>query len=348
MGHTTRCVPVIRYLLGCGYKVLFAGNDQQCNYITATIAGINTIKLEGYNVHYASSAFMFMPSIAGQLPKLLAAIKKEHEWLKNIVKQHEIDAVISDNRYGLYHDEVPCVIMTHQLQVLSGMGTAVDSILRKLHYKYLEKFNECWVVDISGGNGLAGKLSHPEIFPQQTSYIGLLSQIEEQVSSYKGYILVLLSGPEPQRTILADKIWEQLQHYEGKVVFAEGSTNVPGRTDIPDHITYHRQLVKDNLEEVLSGADIVICRSGYSTLMDLVRLNKKAILIPTPGQTEQEYLAQHLQDIGAYIYVQQASLNLSVALKAAKDFRYVQVGLQNSFDIFRNVVDRWLDKRKED
>ena len=138
-----------------------------------------------------------MPKLLQQVPAILKAVRQEHEWLQEIVKEYAIDAVISDNRYGLQHKEVPCVIMTHQLNVITGMGDAADGVLRGVHYKYLERFNECWVVDREK-DGLGGKLSHPKGLPDNAKYIGLLSQVENTTVG-QDYLLILLSGPEPQR-----------------------------------------------------------------------------------------------------------------------------------------------------
>jgi len=284
---------------------------------------------------------MFMPTIATQVPGLLTTIKSEHDWLKKVVVQYNIDAVISDNRYGLYHDTIPCFIMTHQLQVMSGWGSTVDNIVRKLHYKYLDKFNECWIVD-DAETGLAGKLSHPAVLPQRSAYMGLLSQLSQVEKPGEGYLLVLLSGPEPQRSILSDMLWQQLKHYDGKVVFVEGSMNTTAKTNIPAHITYHQQIVKAELEKILSGADIVICRSGYSTLMDLVRLNKKAILIPTPGQTEQEYLAEYLRNKGIFTSAKQNDFDLMKCLDIASRFEFKRPGYKAAFDIYKQVIDSMI------
>ncbi|HEY9177933.1 MAG TPA: glycosyl transferase family 28, partial [Flavipsychrobacter sp.] len=153
LGHTTRCVPVITYLQAKGHSILFAGNQQQCSYISSTFRGIETIYLEGYNVRYASSGAMFMPAIAKQVPAIMQTIEKEHSWLQEMANAHSIDAVISDNRYGLYHSNIPCVIMTHQLSPISGMGSMADNMVRKLHYRMLERFNRCWIVDMPQAPG---------------------------------------------------------------------------------------------------------------------------------------------------------------------------------------------------
>jgi predicted glycosyltransferase len=321
---------------------LFAGNHQQCDYISGTFPGIETIYLEGYNVRYAASGSMFMPTIIKQIPSLLHTIRKENAWLEETVRQHKIDLVISDNRYGLYHDTVPSVIITHQLNIITGFGSIADDMLRRLHYRFLNRFNNVWVVDMPGAPGLAGQLSHPKQLPDNTQYIGLLSQVEIKETTGEKYLLVLLSGPEPQRTLLADKLWQQVLLYNGKIIFVEGSDEVAAKQDIPPHITYHKRLSGDALAAAISGADMVICRSGYSTLMDLVKLDKKAILIPTPGQTEQGYLGRTLYKNGVFISKPQKSFKLADALAEAEQFPFRKMQFGNMFAQFTNVADSWL------
>lgn len=342
LGHTTRCVPVIAYLRAIGHHVLFAGNHQQCVYINGTFPRIETIYLEGYNVRYAQLGSLFMPAIMKQIPSLLRTIRKENAWLKETVKQYKIDLVISDNRYGLYHETVPSVIITHQLNIITGLGSMADNILRWLHYRFLNRFNNVWVADVQQSPGLAGRLSHPASLPRNTQYIGLLSQVEPLATTNTGYLLVLLSGPEPQRTILADELWLQVLSYTGKVMFVEGSDEAAVKEDIPEHITYHKKLSGDALAAAISGADIVICRSGYSTLMDLVKLNKKAILIPTPGQTEQEYLGRTLYKDEVFINKPQQSFNLADALAEAEQFPFRKMQFGGTFEQFKPVINDWL------
>lgn len=334
-------MPVIAYLRAKGHRILFAGNQQQCSYIGNTLTGIETIYLEGYNVRYATSGSMFIPTVIKQVPSLLRTIRKENTWLKDTVKQYHIDLVISDNRYGLYHDTVPSVIITHQLNIITGPGSIADNILRRLHYRFLNKFNNVWVVDLQQSPGLAGRLSHPATLPRNTHYIGLLSQVEPVAVTNSGYILVLLSGPEPQRTLLADKLWQQVLSHTGEVVFVEGTGEVAAKQNIPQHITYHKRLSGDALAAAISGADMIICRSGYSTLMDLVKLNKKAILIPTPGQTEQEYLGRTLYKNGVFVSKSQKSFNLHEALTEAEQFPFRGMQFDNAFEQFKSVIDKW-------
>jgi len=332
----------MQHIIAAGHRVLFAGNQWQRDYMSRTIPGIETIHLDGYNVSYASSGRMFMPAILVQIPGLLKTIKREHNWLKETVKSHKINGIISDNRYGLYHGQLPCVIMTHQLNAMSGLGTTADNIVRKLHYKQLQRFNRCWIVDVAENAGLAGKLSHPQLMPHNAEYMGLLSQAENATVNTKGHLLVLLSGPEPQRTILSQKLWAQLKGYKGRVIFTEGKATAEVPKGIPPHISHYTILAKEQLRDAIQGADMVICRSGYSTVMDLVKLVKKAIFIPTPGQTEQEYLAKQLQEKGMFPYMFQNDFNLDKALEIAAEFPYNTLNVPQAFDRYRNVLEKWL------
>lgn len=342
MGHTTRCVPIIAHLHERGEQVLFAGNRWQRQYIERTFPRIETIHLDGYDVQYSRSASFFMFLVVVQVPKLLKRIKTEHEWLSEAITKHDIKAVISDNRYGLYHSDIPCVIMTHQLQVLSGMGGLIDTSVRKLHYGYLEKFNEQWVVDIAAKPGLAGRLSHPDELPDDTKYIGLLSQLDRQGAERQDYLLILLSGPEPQRSLLSDLLWKQLRSYKGKCVFVEGTEETQDRLDIPENVSYHTQLTKDKLDDVISGASYIICRSGYSTIMDIIKLGKKAILIPTPGQTEQEYLGKQLHEQGVLMSIAQDKFMLEDAIRKAEQFPYSGLKFDDAYTVHKDVLDTWL------
>jgi UDP-N-acetylglucosamine transferase subunit ALG13 len=341
MGHTTRCVPLINHIQESGHTAVFAGNSWQRHYITETFGTIETIDRTGYEVRYSKHRHGFMFTLFSQLPRLLKTIKEEHDWLQQTVDNQKIDGIISDNRYGLYHDRVPAVFMTHQVLAQTGLGSMADNLLRGLHFKRIQKFDECWIIDIADNPNLSGKLGHPRKIPANATYIGLLSQIQAGQISEK-YLLVLLSGPEPQRTILSDILWKQVKDYNGKVVFIEGSTKA-NRINIPSHVTYYARVTKETLQPVLEQAELVICRSGYSTLMDLAVLAKKAILIPTPGQTEQEYLGKELHNAGVFYNSAQKNFNLNASLKAAEQFPFKQLHFANGFHHYKTILDKWLN-----
>lgn len=344
LGHTSRCIPIIRHLHSSGHKVVFAGNQWQIDFIYKAFPAVETVLLQGYDVSYSRSTWGFMPTIMLQLPKILSTIRREHDWLIKLCATQHFDAIISDNRYGLYHPRIPSVIMTHQLQVQTGTGRLSDNIFAKLHYKMLQRFSKCWVVDVPGKPNLSGSLAHPKMLPHNAEYIGLLSQFEQTTVTGEGqHLLILLSGPEPQRSILSALLWQQLQDYTGKVVFVEGSNNITPPATIPSNIQYHKQLTQETLQPLIEQASMLICRSGYSTLMDVVALNKKAIIIPTPGQTEQEYLAKHLHSAGVFYTASQKNFNLSAALEKAAGFPFNKLSIPNAHTRYKAVIDSWIN-----
>lgn len=339
LGHTTRCIPIIEYLSALGHQVIFAGNERQLSYMSASSKKLQLIHLEGYDVRYARSKAGFMVGIFKQIPRLVNKIKEERAWLERAIKEYNIDVVISDNRYGLYNEQCHSIIMTHQLQPISGLGRIVDDMVRKTHYKYLSKFDACWVVDTKERKGLAGKMSQPKRVPNHVKYIGWLSQLAS-IDASDNHIAIVLSGPEPQRTLLSNKLWDQATKLTEKVVFVEGSEKAIDKYDIPDHITYYKRLTKEELGKVMRGASVVICRSGYSTIMDLVKLEKKAVLIPTPGQTEQEYLAKTLNKAGIFMAAKQRTLSLSKLLNEAKQFPFRNMSGGDDFVSYKAVLDK--------
>ena len=342
LGHTSRCTPLIRHLQDSGHKVVFAGCPWQIDFIYKIFPVIETIHLEGYNVSYARSAHGFMPFIMLQVPKILSTIRSEHQWLINLCKDQHFDAIISDNRYGLYHPRIPSAIMTHQLHVLTGNKLS-DNIFARLHYKMLQHFTKCMVVDVPGNPNLSGQLAHPKSIPHNAEYIGLLSQFEKaNETKATQHLLILLSGPEPQRSILSGILWQQVQDYKGNIVFVEGSNDATTPSSIPAHIQYHKRIAQNILQPIIEQASLVICRSGYSSLMDLIALNKKAIIIPTPGQTEQEYLAKHLHSEGVFYAASQKNFNLSAALQNAATFPFKKLSIPDAHTRYKAVIDNWL------
>lgn len=346
MGHLTRCVPLISHIIALGHQVVFAGDETQRQYVQKTFPELETVYLEGYNVQYSRSRYGLMPRLIGQIPRLKKCIKREHFWLQEIVKLHGIDAVISDNRYGLYHQSIPCVIMTHQLQVLSGLNAYVDRLLRKVHYRFLEKFSACWVVDIPEDNGLSGLLAHPAQLPSLTvRYLGLLSQLKRQPhpqAQEDSIVLILLSGTEPQRSMLAAQLWSKAIKSDRHIIFVEGSEQAQEPSLIPDHISYHKRLNAHELDLALAEASLVICRSGYSTIMDLFALGKKAILIPTPGQTEQEYLAKILHKKKIFMAASQYKFDIHTSLLNAAVFPFRTIDYGDAFERYKGVLADWI------
>lgn len=324
LGHATRVIPIIRELHELGADVWVAGEGAQEQLLKTEFPGIPFLPLKGYRVRYAATAWGLFRQLVVQSPGLLRAIKREHTWLKHAIQEYQLDAVISDNRYGLYSAAIPCIFITHQLQIKSLLGKWGEGLLQKSNYRYIQRFTECWVPDYEG-EGLAGELSHPRKLPAiPVRYLGMLSRFESKLTGdIKGNLLFMLSGPEPQRTILENAIVTQVAHYPGHAVIVRG---LPGESRIipsTNMIRFYNHLPTADLQEVIAHAEYIICRSGYSTVMDLAALQKKSIMIPTPGQTEQEYLGTYLQQKKFTVCIAQKDFSLNKALQQAAHFNYI-------------------------
>ncbi len=325
LGHTTRCIPIIRYLLQEGHEVMVAAEGASARLLSENFPGIPLLPLEGYRIRYSRNRRLFTFRILAQVPKILAAIRREKKWLSQMQSRYHFDLVISDNRYGLHLHAVPCCILTHQLQIKSGQGKWADDILRRLHYRLLNRFTACWIVDEPAPDGLSGELAHPAVLPPRAQYIGILSQFDIAAKATpvaENHILVLLSGPEPMRGQLEKLLLAQIRslpQYTFEIVAGNPSGAVP--CDLPEHITYHTYLGAAALAPLIGRAALVLCRSGYSTVMDLAVLDKKALLIPTPGQTEQEYLGQYLREKKYFSGTTQENLQLALEIPKALQAR---------------------------
>ncbi|MCF0071060.1 glycosyl transferase [Dyadobacter sp. CY261] len=311
---------------------------------------ISQLDLPGYEVTYSRSGRTFATRILAQIPKIFRAISREREWLRKTHATHQFDLVISDNRYGLKIDGLKSVIMTHQLQIMTGFGFGADWLLRKLHYRILEKFDECWVVDREESGGLAGALSHPIHLPVNARYVGLLSQMRPVANATpieNGRILILLSGPEPMRGILEQKLLQQLARLD-KYHFHIIAGNPAGAAPIlvSANVTYATHANANDLTLAITGAELVVCRSGYSTLMDLAVLGKKALLVPTPGQSEQVYLAKHLQEAGLFLTREQAHLELEKDIPEALRYPGFEKPVTRESEHINEVIDLVLKNLK--
>jgi len=347
LGHATRCIPLIRKLLDRNVDVWLAGEDLQEKLLKEEFPGLPFLSLNGYRVAYGRSARGLMWKMMWQINHIRKMISAEQQWLKKMVKDHQIDAVISDNRYGLYHSSIPSVIITHQLQIKTGMGNWCDRQIQKWNYNYLQRFTECWVPDLPGKINLAGDLSHPGRLPSlPVHYIGILSRFDPAtgMATKKGKLLVLLSGPEPQRSLLEERIICEIAHYDGDATILRG---LPGNhTLIPSSnmIQFYNHLSTGELRSQMLDAEYVISRSGYSSIMDAIRMNKKCIFIPTPGQTEQIYLARELTKKSIAVSMEQEKFSLNEALMLASSFPYELPSINN--EELEPVIERFLSGLK--
>lgn len=326
LGHATRCIPIIYSLQNNGATVFIAASGSTRSLLEKEFPEARFLSLNGYGIRYSRKGKWLLFKLLLQFPKLLVAIYKEHRWLKKAQKKYGFNLVIADNRPGLFNRNLTTVYITHQLAIKTG-SSITAWMAQKMHYFFINKYNYCWVPDNETANPLAGELSHPAVLPRiPVVYTGALSRFSNYDTGEKYALLVLLSGPEPQRSCFETVLLEQLSGFNKPVLFIRG---LPGETAVPaisnNNIEIHNHLGSTLLNKAILQSEIILSRSGYTTVMDLAALHKKAILVPTPGQTEQEYLAKYLLRKKLFFTMAQENFSLDTALKEAASFSFAVV-----------------------
>ena len=323
LGHTTRCISIVRFLLDTGSSVIVACNPEQKALLQKEFNNISYLDLKGYEIAYSKHKNLFPLKLIAQLPKIASRIFLEHQWLQKVIDAYQIDLVISDNRFGLYTSKVTCIFITHQLTIKAPFAW-LEHFLQRINYSYINRFTQCWVPDYAGEKNIAGLLSHPKKLPNiPVHYIGPLARFKKEETTTIHYqCCIILSGPEPQRSLLEELILLQLPALKGNFLLVRAKPNAPALNISLPNVTIHNHLNSRELQEAINASAFVVTRSGYTSVMELLALQKKLVLIPTPGQTEQEYLAQQLMHHHLAYCVEQDDFNLEDALTIAKEFAY--------------------------
>ncbi len=322
LGHTTRSIVLLKALQEADIEVVMAGSPNQITIWSKEYPDVLKFPLKGYNVHYTKRKIFLPLAIISQIPKILFRIYQEHHWLKKIVAKENIQLIISDNRFGLWHKSTHCIFITHQLEIKAS-SSFLQSWVQRINYFFINKYAACWVPDYAGEKNIAGTLSHPEKLPKiPVHYIGPLSRCKQRdpIAPTFDY-LFLLSGPEPQRTLLENKFRDALEKLSGKSILLLGKPGTASVSTTHPNYTTFNHLETTSLEKYMQEAEWIICRAGYTTIMEILALKKKAILIPTPGQTEQEFLGAHLANQKWCICIDQED-DLLTAVENAKTFDF--------------------------
>ncbi len=312
LGHATRSIVIIRELEQHGFTPIIASDGIALSILQKEFPHLLSIALPSYEIEYAKDGADFKWKLIKNSPKMIQAIFDEKKLVKKLVKEYELAGIISDNRLGVYSKRVPSVFMTHQLNVLSGKTTWISS---KLHQYFIGKFNECWIPDMKEKPNLTGKLGHLKNSHLTLKYLGPLSRLEKKDVETKYELMVILSGPEPQRTMLEERLIEELETYNGEVIFIKGKVEPEQKKETVKNVTYYNFMTSTEIETAFNESEMVLCRSGYTTVMDLAKLEKKAFFIPTPGQFEQEYLAKRFKRNGIAPYAKQEDFRIENLLE---------------------------------
>ncbi|MFN0214268.1 MAG: glycosyltransferase [Saprospiraceae bacterium] len=357
LGHATRCVPLIRALEQLGAKVILASDGSALNLLKAEFPHLPAFQLPSYRIRYHTHSMIW--NIARQLPRISYAIRAEQWATERLVHEHGITGIISDNRYGCFSRKVKSVILSHQIH-LRVPNAALQWLANQVLRLAFRKFDAIWIPDTADETNLSGALSHPPLKGFDLKYIGLLSRFstndpnlsilnpsntsvsDKTVTNRPLSVAVVLSGPEPQRSYLEELLLEQALALPYKFVFVKGKTRIKEHHLVADNVEVVSYLTSPALGQLLHSSQVVICRAGYSSLMDLVALTgKKAILITTPGQTEQEYLGELVARKGLFICQKQEEVDLGDGLRAVEKTTGF-LPQQFKDESFTSILEDWL------
>jgi hypothetical protein len=292
LGHATRCVPIIRDHLANGQRVVLAADGDALSWLKSEFPELKAIRLPGFSIQYSASDYQLFAMVR-QLPKIIAGTIREHRQLKKLIREENIQTVISDNRFGLWNKSVKSIYITHQLLIRAPYQW-MEPLLWLCHRWIINRYDECWIPDIEGEGNLSGELSHKYPLPPNARFIGWLSRFPSTnaIPVKKNYTtLCLISGPEPHRTLFEQSLIERFKDSAEPTLIVRGKPGNCISESAIGNIDLVPVLSSGELKTHLLQTPNIFCRSGYSTLMDLKLLEREANLFPTPGQPEQEYLA---------------------------------------------------------
>ena len=323
LGHAARMIPVAKMLKDMNHNIFVGSGEEHLMFFRNELPGLTYIKFPGFNPRYSR----FLPQYLALLlktPALLYHIILEHARLKNVIREHSIDIVISDNRFGLWNKKVTSVYVTHMpLIPFPKRLKSLEFIGISLHRKIINNYSFCFIPDLPGDLNVSGRLSHGIKLPSNVRYIGILSRLQNEStsaddSSEVQQNLAILSGPEPQREIFRQKLIMLFKDKEPGIVILGGRPAKKDDAVKTGNITFYNHLPATEMKHLIERSHNIISRSGYTTIMELISLNRSALLIPTPGQTEQEYLAEYLSGKGWFSTIAQGELKNGIRLTEAE------------------------------
>ncbi|MDI9311720.1 MAG: glycosyltransferase [Limnohabitans sp.] len=337
LGHATRSIPIIKELLNHNFNPIIASDGVALDLLKKEFPDLTHINLPSYQIEYAKNGKYFKLKLLLNSHKMINAILSERKATRKICKEYKIDGIISDNRLGVSHKKIPSVFITHQLRVMTGNTTWITT---KLHENIIKKFNQCWVPDVNTIPNLTGDLGHTDNKSLNIKYIGPLSRLEKKELPIKYELMVILSGPEPQRTMLEEKLLDELTGFDGEILFIKGKIEKEQTVEKLNQFTIYNFMTSSQVETAFNESKKVLCRSGYTTVMDLAKLGKKAFFIPTPGQYEQVYLAKKYKEEGLAPSKKQEKFKLiqlhKIDLYKGFDGFNFQCNWSELFNVFRN------------
>lgn len=323
LGHATRCIPLIRSLLDAGADIVLASDGDALDVHRVAFPDLPFFQLPGYEMRYQFRSMAL--NVMVQSRHLFNTWRAEHRAIRHLTQSFAADWVLSDNRPGCYHPDLHSIYITHQINVTSA--NPLEALFAGyIHRRLMKPFDEIWVPDYPDFPGLGGRLSHGAFSQLNIRYIGPLSRFTgtspKQNSSKRSHCVVaVVSGPEPQRSIWEQQLLIQMAGIKGCHLLVRGKPKGDGclLSTVPSHIEVSNHLPDAEMQSAMQGAELVVSRSGYSSLMDYEQLGISALLVPTPGQPEQLYLGRKAFEEGRHLVMQQSAMNLGHALALQKN-----------------------------
>ena len=349
LGHAVHSVQMIRSLSE-NNEVILAATGRALAFLKDEFPHLQSINLPDYTIQYASKQRFLVVRLILQVPAMLVSLLREHWQTEKIVRERDVDLIISDNRYGVYSRNVPSFFITHQLRFkLPRTIRKFEVISEWFNRWYFRKYTGVLVLDEQGKENMTGDLAHSGKICRhpKLTYIGLWSTVHKENVLQDIDVLAVISGPEPHREIFGKKVIEQMKNMPGNKVVILGKPEDTGKDYSYPGLQVYSFKNRKEVNALLNRAKIVVCRSGYSSTMDLVSLKKPALMVPTPGQTEQEYQAEYYRDKGYFYMVSQEEMNLSVDLKTAKKFSRIKESRLkvNQYDLFYKALGERLPEK---
>lgn len=323
LGHATRCLVLIRGLLAAGHTVTIISYGRALRLLRQELAEhCEFIELRDIPKPLSRRAAAFYVKMSLSMPQVFLTFRRERREVERLCATGRFDRVISDSRFGVCHHDVPSYYLFHSLrQIIPGRPRRLERMVELSQQRLLANGQKILIPD-EAVNGLAGDLCH-NVDPSwngRTEYIGILSSVERTEQQPDIDYFISVSGAEPQRTIFENMVLSQVQQLSGRVVVALGRPDADPSAEQNDRIAVYSYLNRVQQQQFMNRARLVITRSGYTTLMELAELGKPALLVPTVGQSEQEYLARHHEERGHLHYVLQHKLDLARDVEVAATY----------------------------
>lgn len=328
LGHATRDLVLIRALLKAKHQVTILSTGRALQLLRWELGNsCSFIDLQDIPAPLSRWATVFHIKMCLSLPLMFQTFWREYRTIKRLNYSHRFDRIVSDTRYGVSLREVPSYYVVHSLrQILPGRIAPMEAVVERVQFQLMARARKLLIPDQKEG-GLAGDLCHNLTcqWQERSEYIGILSSVEQRDVERDIDYFITISGPEPQRGIFEQLVLKQSHDLQGRIVIALGKTEDRPVSWADGRVTVYSYMGRKEQEEMMNRAQLVVSRSGYTTLMELAELGKKALFVPTVGQCEQEYLGRYHEQLGTMHCVSQHRLDLVRDVVAAKNYRGIPV-----------------------